>query len=344
MAAVTVPVSARGRPSAPAWKTTLAAFACACACTCAAASADAHTVSAAAGAARAFGWTFDAEVVALLELSLAAYAIGFFRLYRRSRLGRTQRRLRAGAFVLGWLALAAVFVSPLDALTEALFSAHMVQHEAMMLVAAPLMVIGRPLGVWAWALPRRVRAALGGILQAPAWRAVWSTLVAPLPAWGLHAAALWAWHLPTLFEAALVHPVLHTLQHACFLLTALLFWWGILETRTPGAARAGSAHAMFSLFTTMVHTSALGALLTLAPGLWYPFYIEPCNLLGMDPLKDQQLGGLIMWVPAALAYLLAALAVAARWLARGQDGTVPVIVAVTRTSAERTAAVGDETI
>ena len=344
MAAVAVPLSACRRrtpePSTHLWRAVVAVCASAGWVT----SAGAHVVSAAGSGPLTFGWTFDTDVVTLLGLSLAAYAVGFLQLYRRSRRARAQRLVRAAAFMLGWLALAAVFVSPLDALTAALFSAHMVQHEAMMLVAAPLLVIGRPLGVWTWALPRRMRAALGGALRAPAWRAVWRALVAPLPAWGLHAAALWAWHLPMLFEAALVHPALHTLQHACFLLTALLFWWGILETRTPGAARAGSAHAMFSLFTTMVHTSALGALLTLAPGLWYPFYIEPCSLLGMDPLKDQQLGGLIMWVPAALAYLLAALAVAARWLARGQNETVPVIVAATRNNEQRAAAVGDETL
>jgi cytochrome c oxidase assembly factor CtaG len=73
---------------------------------------------------------------------------------------------------------------------------------------------------------------------------------------------------------------------------------------------------MLSLFTTMVHTGALGALITLAPGLWYPLYVEPCSALGVDPLHDQQLGGLIMWVPAATAYLIGGLAIATRWLTR----------------------------
>jgi cytochrome c oxidase assembly factor CtaG len=71
---------------------------------------------------------------------------------------------------------------------------------------------------------------------------------------------------------------------------------------------------MLSLFTTMVHTGALGALITLAPGLWFPLYVEPCSALGVDPLHDQQVGGLIMWVPAAAAYLIGGLAIAARWL------------------------------
>jgi cytochrome c oxidase assembly factor CtaG len=140
----------------------------------------------------------------------------------------------------------------------------------------------------------------------------------------LHAAALWAWHAPPLFEAALAKPWVHTLQHASFLITALLFWWGIVG---DGATRRAGGHAMLSLFTTMVHTGALGALITLAPELWYPSYIEPASALGIDPLRDQQLGGLIMWVPAALAYLLGALTVAGRWLARGHRATAYVTIA-----------------
>ncbi|MDG0025389.1 cytochrome c oxidase assembly protein [Trinickia sp. Y13] len=215
------------------------------------------------------------------------------------------------AFFSGWLALTLVFVSPLDALTGALFSAHMVQHEAMMLVCAPLIVLGRPLGVMLWALSRPVRLAIGRLLHTHAWTRCWRRLASPLWAWWLHAIALWAWHAPRLFEAALANAGVHTLQHASFLLTALLFWRGIVGEM---ATRRSTGSAMLSLFTTMVHTGALGALIALAPGVWYPSYIEPTSALGMDPLQDQQLGGLIMWVPGALAYLIGALAVASRWL------------------------------
>ena len=105
---------------------------------------------------------------------------------------------------------------------------------------------------------------------------------------------------------------MHTLQHASFLLTAVLFWWSLFG---EGSRRQqDSGRAMLAIFTTMIHTSALGALITLAPTLWYPTYVEPTSALGIDPLRDQQLGGLIMWVPGADAYLLGALAVCARWL------------------------------
>ncbi|WP_258187457.1 cytochrome c oxidase assembly protein [Trinickia symbiotica] len=262
-----------------------------------------------------FGWEFTPWVTTLLAVSLAAYCIGYVRLRSRGNAGRPKRNACLIAFAAGWLVLATALVSPLDSLSEALFSAHMVQHESMMIVAAPLLVAGRPLGIWVWALPRRARSGVGRAVHWRPWRAFWRWIVSPVPAWILHAAALWAWHAPVLFEAALANPLIHTLQHASFLITALLFWWSIVG---DGATRRRSGHAMLSLFTTMAHTGALGALITLAPGLWYPSYIEPASALGIDPLRDQQLGGLIMWVPAALAYLLAALGVAGRWLARGR--------------------------
>lgn len=273
--------------------------------------ADAHSLSATAATTPDFGWHFAFWVTMLLAASLALYGIGFVRLERRGAVGRGARRSYAAAFGAGWLALALVLVSPLDALSGALFSAHMVEHEAMMLICAPLIVLGRPLGVMLWALPHGLRLAVGLALRTPAWTACWRRLASPGWAWSLHAVALWAWHAPALFEAAVAHPVVHAMQHASFLLTALLFWRGVVG---EGATRRGSGNAMLSLFTTMIHTGALGALITLAPGIWYLSYIEPTSALGLDPLQDQQLGGLIMWIPASLAYLVGALLVASRWL------------------------------
>lgn len=182
------------------------------------------------------------------------------------------------------------------------------------------MVLGRPLGIMLWAFHHTMRLALGRAVRSRPWTACWQRLTSPLWAWSLHATALWVWHIPALFEAAVAHPVIHTMQHASFLLTALVFWRGIVG---EGATRLGSGSAMLSLFTTMVHTGALGALITLAPGVWYPSYIEPTSALGMDPLHDQQLGGLIMWIPGAVAYLIGALAVASRWLIQGPRVTQP---------------------
>ena len=140
-------------------------------------------------------------------------------------------------------------------------------------------------------------------------RRFWHSLTDPVHAWCLHALALWVWHIPSLFEAALAHESLHVLQHTSFLGTALAFWWAL----SPRNGRSPDATAIACLFTTMLHTSALGALLTVAPSAWYGY--EGLAMLGLSPLEDQQLGGLVMWVPGSLPYLFAGLAVVRAWLA-----------------------------
>lgn len=258
-------------------------------------------------------FTFDPWVIAPLTVALALYAAGVTRLWRHAGVGRGISRMQAACFAAGWLSLVAALVSPLDALGSKLFSAHMVQHEALMLVSAPLMVLARPLAAWTWAFGPARRHAIGHAVQARAWAAVWGTLTDPLAAWALHALALWAWHVPSFFEAALNSEVVHACQHACFLGTALLFWWAVLGR--DGRVAKGAGAAMAYLFTTMLHTGALGALLTLAPTPWYPHYAQTAMAFGLDPLEDQQLGGLVMWVPGGAAYLAAALVIMARLLA-----------------------------
>ncbi|MDQ6881408.1 MAG: cytochrome c oxidase assembly protein [Pseudomonadota bacterium] len=258
-------------------------------------------------------WSFEPWVVGPLLLALLLYAMGAARLWRQAGAGRGLRPLQALAFAGGWLALVGALVSPLDALGDRLFSAHMVQHEMLMLVAAPLLVLGRPLAAFAWALPRSALRVFARPFRSHWPGALWSALTDPLAAWVLHALALWVWHVPALFDAAVENESLHTLQHTSFLASALLFWWAALGR--DGRSR-GQGAAMLLLFTTMLHTSALGALLALAPTPWYPHYLASGAGLGLDPLEDQQLGGLVMWVPGGLAYLAAGLAVGARWLAR----------------------------
>ncbi|SAL88109.1 membrane protein [Caballeronia arvi] len=258
-------------------------------------------------------WTFEPWVVIVLTVSVVLYLVGYGKLRKRGAQGRRERATRLFAFIGGWFTLVAALVSPLHALSEWLFSAHMLQHELFMLVAAPLLVVGRPLAVWLWAFPADARIRIGAATRSRWIRLPWRWLTLPVVAWTLHAAALWIWHAPRFFEAALARPGIHTLQHASFLASALLYWWTVFGRASEGES---NAHAMLSLFTTMVHTGALGALLTLAPGIWYPSCIETTRALGFDPLQDQQLGGLVMWVPGGLAYLAGGLLVGARWLMR----------------------------
>jgi putative membrane protein len=247
-----------------------------------------------------------------LLVAAVLYGAGVARLWRHAGAGRGITRAQVACFAGGWLSLAAALVSPLDTLGDRLFSAHMVQHEVLMVVSAPLMVLARPLAAWTWAFPSRWRQRIGRAVQARAWAAAWGAITEPIAAWALHALALWLWHVPRLFDAALDHEPVHALQHASFLGTALLFWWAVIGR--DARSRKGSGVALASLFTTMMHTSALGALLTFAPAPWYLHYAGTTQAFGLDPLADQQLGGLVMWVPGGVAYVVAALAIVARLL------------------------------
>jgi putative membrane protein len=223
-----------------------------------------------------------ALTVVLLGTTAALYALGLRRLWGKAGRGRGIRRTEAACFAAGWLVVALALLSPLHHLAEAQVWAHMVQHELLMVVAAPLVVLGRPLEAWSWVAPFRVPRILSD----------------PFFAWALHALALWAWHLPALFLAAVTHEGLHLVQHTSFFLPAAIFWWTVFA----GKPLAGMA----SLFSTMLHTGALGFLMAFSRTPWYAGYT----------LADQQLAGLIMWIPAGTAYPIAALLLVLRLLRR----------------------------
>jgi len=258
-------------------------------------------------------WTWDPWVVLPLVLSGALYTTGVARLWRRAGVGRGVRGWQVACFALGWLVLAAALVAPLHWLGERLFFAHMIEHEVLMILAAPLLVVGRPIGAILWAVPSSWRRASGGLARIPTIAALWQRLTDPLIATILHAIALWAWHIPALYQAALASGRLHWLQHLSFFVTALLFWWSLLRGRMR---ERGYGAAVFYLFATSLHSGFLGILLALARRPLYPLQTRTAAEWGLTPLEDQQLAGLIMWVPAGLIYAVAALALAGVWIAR----------------------------
>jgi putative membrane protein len=132
--------------------------------------------------------------------------------------------------------------------------------------------------------------------------------------WALHTLAMWVWHAPPLFQGALASDTLHAAEHACFLGTGVLYWWALL--RHGARAPHGYALAVLSVFAMGMQSSALGALLTFSAVPWYPAYAAGEARWGFTPLNDQQLAGLIMWVPAGLVYTTVALTLFALWLQR----------------------------
>jgi cytochrome c oxidase assembly factor CtaG len=260
-----------------------------------------------------WGW----EPGSMIGLALLAYlyGVGLWRLWRGSGVGHGIRKGEACCFLAGWVTLFIALISPLHPLGQVLFSAHMIQHELLMLIAAPLIVLGRPMIAFLHALPARTAHGLGQFSNTAGWRRFWGTISAPFAAWLIHAAVLWSWHAPALFQATLHSEWVHAAQHVSFLLSALLFWWALIHGRRT-AVNYGLA--VLYLFTTAVHSGLLGALLTFAGSIWYPDYAHTTASWGLTALEDQQAGGLIMWVPACLVYIVAGLIMFAGWLRQSE--------------------------
>jgi putative membrane protein len=262
-------------------------------------------------APRAFS-VWDLGVLGFLLLLGTLYTRGALTLSRGSGAGR---RVEPVAFAMGWGALVLSIIPPLDSLSIQFFSVHMIQHELMMLVGAPLLIFGRPLQRCVAGLPGALRHRAVDALQGRAMSSSWRVLTAPLVAWTLHGLAIWVWHMPALYDAAVGNEGIHTLQHAMFIGTSALFWWGMLYGRY---GRAGYGAAVFYVFLTVVHTGILGAMVTFAPTPLYPIYAAPAAAHGIDALVDQQRAGLLMWIPAGLVMTLLGLALFAAWLGESE--------------------------
>jgi putative membrane protein len=251
---------------------------------------------------------WDAAAVGLLIAGGALYALGQLRMHRRGAVVRGFERI---AFWSGWLVMFAAVTPPLDNLALQRFSMHMVQHELLMLVGAPLVIAGRPYSTWLWGLPHSTRRRVAAALQRRSIAGFWRTVTAPVSAWLLHGVVVWVWHVPRLYETAVRDESIHALQHAMFVSTSMLFWWGLVHGRY---GRAGYGASVFYVFTTVVHTGILGAVFTLNPMPLYSVYVERAP----DPLADQQLAGLVMWIPAGIILTLAGLGLFAAWLGEAE--------------------------
>lgn len=252
-------------------------------------------------------WTLDPWIVGPLLLAAWLFARGWRRLYARSGRGSGALRRRGLLYAIGLAVLAAALVSPLHEAGERSFAAHMFEHELLMLVGAPLLVLAEPLAVMLWAFPSAGRRALAAAVAKVA--APWRWLTGAVAATALQAAALWLWHAPVLFDRALASEGWHVAQHLSFLVAALLFWTAMLHRRTPAGIAA------LCLVATAIVSGALGALMAFATSPWYAGYASlGMAPFGLTPAEDQQLAGLLMWVPGGLVHAGAALVLMRRLL------------------------------
>ncbi len=258
-------------------------------------------------------WNGDPLVVLGITAGVLLYLRG------ASRASRWREDWRPPLGALGFVALALALLSPLDALANTLASAHMIQHIALILVAAPLLVAGGASATMMRGLSPSVGRAVRRAARRSRIDSVVHTLRRPVPAWVLHAGALWLWHSASLYEAALRSHALHGLEHLTFIATALLFWSAVLSPRASRRVSRGAA--LLLVFTMALQGVLLSALLTFAPTPWYDTYAATTQAWGLTPLVDQQLAGVAMWVPGGLIYLGIALALLAGWFR--ESGAAP---------------------
>lgn len=241
--------------------------------------------------------------IALL-IALYLYAVGPLR--RKYQLADAVKRGQVIFFVVGMLVMFVALASPLDELgDEYLFSAHMVQHLLITLVAPPLLLLGTPGWLLQPLLRKRVLLRIGKVLTHP------------FVAFFLFNLDFWLWHAPPLYNATLSNENLHIFEHMLFIVTAVIYWWPILSP-VEALPRLSLGGQVLYLFLSGMPSVALGAGLTFIPPLYSPYIQQPIRAWGISPATDQQLGGLIMWVPVNIIVIVIVSILFIRWM-QAQD-------------------------
>jgi putative membrane protein len=250
-------------------------------------------------------WNLDPLALAALVAAGWLYARGSARL-RSARQTPAVRPRQVAAFYVGLTLVAIALVSPLDALAGALVSAHMAQHLVFLAVAPPLIVYAAPGLVMSSALPPAIHRALN---RARRPLAVVSGVAVAVVA---HAVVMWLWHLPGPYEAAVGNEWVHMLEHGSFFTSALLFWSCLVDPRAR--RRVAYPAAIAGAVTIWILSGGLGALLSFATRPLYPVIAHDAASWGVGALADQQLAGVLMWVPAGFTYLVAIAVLFVRWM------------------------------
>lgn len=273
-------------------------------------------------------WEWRPDVIAPLLLFLALFSLGWWRLRRLAREpGRSRPQLAAGwRLVVYWLGVSSValaLVSPLDVLAGQLFFMHMIQHMFLIMLAPPLIWLTNPMPVLVWGLPMTWRRAIGRFLfqQNAPGRATLYRLTGPATSWFLFFMVLWGWHSPDAYDLTLRNPIAHNVEHLTFFAASMLTWWHITGAGPRWHKRFGYlGRAIFALSFVPVNM-ILGVSIALAPAPIYAYYTTVPRLWGLSALTDQQISGVIMWIPGSEMHIYAVIILVARWL-RAQERDV----------------------
>ncbi len=260
-------------------------------------------------------WSLDPPVI------LALFFAALYWWSNRHTVGpartRTERRCRHLYFYAGIVVVLVALASPLDALSERLFWAHMTQHVLLLVVAPPLIVLARPwVRLWR-VLPLPVRQSLGRSLargRLTPLRRLGAWLGAPLPTFILFCGVVLLWHVPTLFDATLESEALHAVEHTLFFATALMFWKQVIDS-PPLHSPLSEPWRMVYVVGAMVVMWLLAIVLALEPhALYAPYVHETARPGGLSALADQQIAAGVMWVPGSITFVILLFVHFHRWL------------------------------
>lgn len=284
-------------------------------------------------------WNWRIEVIVVLALAGTLYSRGWWRLRRRT-FGHSKRERRAngrfrwrlavrwrlGLYWLGLLFVALALLSPIDALGQQLFMMHMIQHLLLIMFAPPLLLIANPMPFVLWGLPDGARLRVGHFLawllrkDAP-FRQGLLALTHPAFLWLFWVVALIGWHDPNMYNWALEREWVHDVEHLSFFLSSMLFWWNVTSAG-PRIHKRFSLLARIGLLIAAVPPNMLlGVVLSFAAAPVYTYYLNVPRLWGITLQADQTIGGVIMWIPGSMMYLIAALILIFRLL--GGDASPP---------------------
>lgn len=261
---------------------------------------------------QSFAWNLNPWISGIMATAILWYALGIYRVRVKAGNARLAGRMRIAAFAIATAAIFLTLESPIDSLAAELFSFHMAQHLALILICAPLFVASRPVLFALWAFPRRIRRVIGRFWSQSKLGAVLRLLSMPIPV-ALSFTRIFAfWHLPGPYSWAAQYSPVHAIEHLCFFISAFAFWSVVIEP--SGTRRLDYGGTLLYVAIISVVSTLPGALMVLTSRPFYGLHAEGAARWGLTLVEDQHLGGLLMWIPGGFAYMAAILIVCALWL------------------------------
>jgi putative membrane protein len=257
-------------------------------------------------------WDWRPEILLILVISAALYITGWSRLRRRGR-RQVASGLRLASYLSGLGVVAVSLMSAIDILGSFFFFMHMLQHLLLIMVAPVLIWLGNPFPFLIWGLPKGRQIGTALLSRQAPFRAA----LQRLPAGAiliLSVALLWGWHDPAAYDAAIRYGWVHDVQHLTFFLPAVLFWWKVTGAAPHVHGRLTAPGRIALLIGMAVANAIPGAIIALSPQVIYEYYLAIPRLWGISAHQDQIIGGILMWIPGTMMYLLAVLVILGRLL------------------------------